>query len=163
MNALTILKDGHQAVVEAVDGLAETEWHTPGACGDWSVKDIIAHLASFEHALVDVLRQLLDSNAATPTLDRFTHDYVNFNTNEVAQRADNSVTKVWQEYEKAHVQTLALLAQMPQEMQRENGRLPWYGAEYDLEDFIVYTFYGHKREHSAQIGVFRDQFIVTPA
>jgi hypothetical protein len=39
---------------------------------------------------------------------------------------------------------------------RQNGALPWYGAEYDLEDFIAYSFYGHKREHTAQINVFRD-------
>ena len=30
-------------------------------------------------------------------------------------------------------------------------------SEYSLEDFIVYTFYGHKREHSAQIAAFRDR------
>ena len=39
---------------------------------------------------------------------------------------------------------------------RENGTLPWYGAEYSLDDFIVYTYYGHKREHAAQIAAFRD-------
>ena len=50
-----------------------------------------------------------------------------------------------------------LLAQIPYEGRRLNGTLPWYGEEYDLEDFIIYTFYGHKREHSAQIAAFRDQ------
>jgi len=28
--------------------------------------------------------------------------------------------------------------------------------DYALDDFIVYTNYGHKREHSAQIAAFRD-------
>ena len=36
------------------------------------------------------------------------------------------------------------------------GFLPDYGEEYDLQDYIAYAFYGHKREHSAQIAVFRD-------
>jgi hypothetical protein len=31
-----------------------------------------------------------------------------------------------------------------------------YGLEYALDDFIVYAYYGHKREHTAQIAVFRD-------
>jgi hypothetical protein len=26
-----------------------------------------------------------------------------------------------------------------------------------LDDFIVYTYYGHKREHAAQIAAFRDR------
>jgi hypothetical protein len=61
------------------------------------------------------------------------------------------------EYQDAHSQTVALLAQIPAEARSQNGSLPWYGPDYDLDDFIVYTFYGHKREHSAQIAVFRDQ------
>ncbi len=39
---------------------------------------------------------------------------------------------------------------------KNSGPLPWYGPEYDLDDFIAYTFYGHKREHSAQIAAFAD-------
>jgi len=40
---------------------------------------------------------------------------------------------------------------------RQAGTLPWYGLEYALDDFLVYAFYGHKREHSAQIAAFRDR------
>ena len=47
-------------------------------------------------------------------------------------------------------------ARIPPDTWRQNGTLPWYGAEYSLDDFIVYTFYGHKREHTAQINVFKD-------
>ena len=39
---------------------------------------------------------------------------------------------------------------------REPGSIPWYGEEYALDDLIVYQYYGHKREHSAQIEAFRD-------
>ena len=63
---------------------------------------------------------------------------------------------MWAEYEEAHRTTLSLLAEIPMIERRRNGALPWYGAEYDLEDFIVYTFYGHKREHAAQIAFYRD-------
>ena len=41
-------------------------------------------------------------------------------------------------------------------MFRQSGTLPWYGMEYALDDFLVYIYYGHKREHSAQIAAFRD-------
>jgi hypothetical protein len=49
-----------------------------------------------------------------------------------------------------------LAKQISPEKWRENGTLPWYGMEYALDDYIVYTFYAHKREHAAQIGVFKD-------
>ena len=45
---------------------------------------------------------------------------------------------------------------IPVEVLRRPGTLPWYGAQYALDDFIVYQYYGHKREHTAQINVFKD-------
>ena len=48
-----------------------------------------------------------------------------------------------------------LLDDIPIEELREVGTIPWYGLEYSLDDLIVYMFYGHKREHSAEIAVFR--------
>jgi hypothetical protein len=61
------------------------------------------------------------------------------------------------ELNEAHARVMALATRIPAETYRQNGTLPWYGPEYDLDDFIVYTFYGHKREHSAQIAAFGDQ------
>jgi hypothetical protein len=50
------------------------------------------------------------------------------------------------------------VTQIPADTWVKEGILKWYGAEYDLEDFIVYTFYGHKREHCGQIATFSDRF-----
>lgn len=106
--------------------------------------------------LVDLLRSLLGSSD-TPTLDRFRQAALLFNDDEVARRRDRTVDDILAEYNRAYEETAGLLAQLPLEVCRRNGVLPWYGPEYDLEDFIVYTFYGHKREHCAQIAVYRDR------
>lgn len=53
MNASDILKYGQLTVLHTIEGFPEAEWDTPGACGVWSVKDIIAHLTSYEHVLAD--------------------------------------------------------------------------------------------------------------
>ncbi len=156
MNAADILKYGHQTVLKTLDGLAESDWHTPGVCGVWSVKDILAHLTSYELMLADVLKYLLDEGP-TPTLDGYVAAYETFNDIEVDRRRDRPVAEVFAEYEAAQAQAAALLGRIPAGTRCQNGTLPWYGQEYDLEDFIVYTSYGHKREHSAQIAVFRDQ------
>ena len=156
MNANDVLRYGHQTVLVAVEGLPENKWYTPGVCGKWSVKDIIAHLASFEHLLVDVLASL-QSDLPTPTLDRFFFDYEAFNDDEVARRRDDSPAEVLAEYSETYELAARLLNQIPIEKRRLPDALPWYGEEYDLEDFIVYTFYGHKREHCAQIDMFQEQ------
>ena len=155
MNANDVLYYGNQTVVGAVDGLPEEAWFRPNVCGVWSVKDIIAHLASFEHLLVETLRSQM-GQAETPALDRFLKGGQAFNDYEVPRRQEMTVSAVWEEYTETHREAAELLQQFPVEKQRINGLLSWYGPGYDLEDFIAYSFYGHKREHCAQIMVFRD-------
>ena len=154
MNTNNVLKYGHQTVLQIIEGLPEAGWRTPGVCGVWSVKDVIAHLASFDQLLVEVLNSLLDDRP-TPTLDKFREDYVRFNDAEVIKRRNNTIREVCTEYEEAHAQTVALMNQIPAKTRRQNGTLSWYGPEYNLDDFIVFTCYGHKRELSAHIAEFR--------
>src|SRR5690606_3469365 len=155
MHAVDILKYGHYTVLRPLEGLAEPDWRTAGACGIWAVKDIMAHLTSYELVLVEILSGLLDGSP-TPTIERFTQDPQRFNDVEVGSRQGQIVEDVMAEYRAAYGQTARLIARVPPEMFQQTGILPWYGAEYDLDDFLVYTFYGHKREHAAQIAAFRD-------
>lgn len=155
MNAPDVIKYGHETVMTAVKGLPQEDWLTPGVCGVWSVKDIIAHLASFEVTLVDVLRSLT-GETSTPMLQTFIETYPQFNDAQVELRRHHPADEVLAEYIDAYEQAAALLPEISPELRRQNGTLAWYGNEYDLDDFILYTFYGHKREHSAQINVFRD-------
>ena len=53
MNASDVLKYGQLTFLAGLDGLPESEWEKPGVCGYWSVKQIIAHIASYEAVLAD--------------------------------------------------------------------------------------------------------------
>jgi hypothetical protein len=157
MNALDVLRYGHQTLLRTIDRVPETEWDTPGVCGRWSTREIMAHLASFEHVLVDVLNSLLNDKP-TPTLDQYRQGPLAFNDDEVARREHMSVDQVVADYCDTYAQAASLLAEVSLEERRRAGALAWYGKEYDLEDYIAYAFYGHKREHCAQIDVFCDRF-----
>jgi DNA-binding transcriptional LysR family regulator len=156
MNTVDILKYGQQTVLSTLEGFPATGENMPGACGRWSVKDIIAHLASYEQLLIEVLSGFL-GNGPTLYMEKMGRlGALEFNDSEVAARQEQTLAEVLTEFNEAHTQVMALAPQIPAETYRHNGTLPWYGPEYDLDDFIVYTFYGHKREHSAQIAAFRD-------
>ncbi|TMD60933.1 MAG: DinB family protein [Chloroflexi bacterium] len=155
MNAVDILKYGHLTVLQTLDGFSESAWDTPGACGVWSVKDIIAHLASYEQVLVDVLTTFL-GGGSTPSFTRFAESGNQFNDSEVAVRKEKTVKEVLEEFKDAHDQVVSMVVQISPETLRQTGTLPWYGMEYALDDLLVYMYYGHKREHSAQIAAFRD-------
>jgi DinB superfamily len=127
MNAVDILKYGQLTVLQTIDGFPESAWETPGACGVWSVKNIIAHLASYEHVLVDVLTTFLADGATTPYLARFTEPGGQFNDVEVGQRKERTVKEVLGELNDTHAQVMSLVAQIPAETLRRAGTLPWYG------------------------------------
>jgi hypothetical protein len=156
MNAADILTYGHRTILHTIADLPADAWEMPGACGVWSCKDIIAHLASFEHVLCDILATFLGRDP-TPSLDLFRDPQGDFNDGQVALRTHNTVDDIVAEYSDTCAQTLELIGRIPAETLRQNGMLPWYGAEYALDDLIVYMYYGHKREHAAQIAAFRDR------
>jgi hypothetical protein len=158
MHASDILKYGHSFILHAVEGLnLETpDWDISGACGVWSMREIIAHLATFEIGLIEVCQLLLDENSPTPFLQQMRSYGVEFNDYQVGLRSKQTPAESWQEYESNFEKCLALFNQIPVEKHRQTGILAWYGSEYDLEDFPVYMYYGHKREHGAQINAFRD-------
>jgi hypothetical protein len=157
MHPLDILKYGDSFMQRTLAPFPKAEVYRSGACGRWSVKDLVAHLGSFELVLEEVLGSLLEPGP-TPLLELFSSPSVNFNDSQVDARQDDSYETVLAEYQQAYVSVLALAAKLPPETWTHTGLLAWYGAEYDLEDFIVYSYYGHKREHCGQIQVFSDQF-----
>lgn len=153
MNAADVLKYGQRTLLRTLDGIPDAEWEKEGVCGWWSVKNIVAHLASYELVLVDILKTFLGEDAA-PTLELYSKPA--FNDQQVALRKDKTPSETLAELNEAHTQVMALIQRVPLELRRRVGTIPWYGAEYDLEDLIAYMYYGHKREHSAQIAVFKD-------
>lgn len=153
MNADDVFRYGHLTLLGCFDGLPDAGWETPGVCGEWSTRDVVAHLASYELATGDVFASLL-GDGPTPYLDLLRAQGPAFNDEQVAQRRGQTPQETRAEYIAAHEWAAGLLRQIPLERRREAGVLPWYGADYDLEDVIAYMSYGHKREHGAQIAEF---------
>lgn len=156
MNASDVLKWGDDFLDRCLDGVPDEEWETPNVCGVWSVKQIVAHLASFELILTDALNPFVEVEAQPTYLQRLGADHQRFNDDEVAARDHMSPQEVLKEYKAHHAQNMELIARIPDTRLREVAAIPWYGPEYSLDDLIVYQYYGHKREHGAQINVFKD-------
>ncbi len=157
MNPKDVLMYGHRTFVHTVEAFPRDHVYDPGACGYWSVKDLVCHLASFEVMLVEVLSNLI-APCPTPTLDEHNADPQAFNDHQVDRRKDLTFEQAFDEYHETHGQICRLMDRVPAAAFHTNGILPWYGGEYDLEDYLTYAYYGHKREHSGQIAVFTDRY-----
>ncbi len=155
MNTAALLEQSHMMVLQTVDDFPEDQWDTPGACGDWSVKDTIAHLISYEHLLVDLLNTLV-SDVPTPYLDKFVNQQrAEFNTSEVAARQYHTAQQVVDEYNETQLQSSDLLAKTPSEKITQIGTIPWR-KQHCLADLIT-DLYTHTNDHCTQIKVFREK------
>ncbi len=158
MNPLDILKYGEATWQASLERIPAAAWERDGVCGWWSIKHIIAHLASYEVLLEEILSGFTDQPIPAPlTSELGTGGPYAFNDAQVGLRETWSVAEVVREYQTAHQRALAVAQGVPPEIWSQVGTLPWYGADYALDDFIVYSYYGHKREHSAHVDVFADR------
>lgn len=155
MNAHDILMYGDRSLHAGLERVPLDQWRQGGVCGWWSVKDIMAHLTSYELYHAELLSTFVKPGP-TPTMDQRREQGAEFNTHQVAARKDLSAREVLESYTEAHDRLMDAVAAVPQATLSEVGTIPWYGEEYSLDDFIVYSNYGHKREHVAQINVFGD-------
>lgn len=158
MNPAAVLKYGHQHVLRTLEGLPESHWDTGSVCGMWSVKDIIGHLAAYELMLTEILAPFAGLNTENKIMSQIGQIGIEaFNDIQADTRKHNPVPTALAEYHDVTNHNLEqVIPAIPVSIWSQVGSIPWYGAEYSLDDYIVYTFYGHKREHCAQIEVFKD-------
>ena len=155
MHIVEIFENGHSTLMNTLARLDVDDTTVTNVCGEWSVKDILIHLTSFEQILGDLLLSLQGTAKDTERLRAFIYD-ADFNDAVVCDNRYKSYNTILAEYIQAHQRASDILIEFPEELRRMQGILAWYGEEYDLDDFIAYTFYGHKVEHSAQIATYRD-------
>ena len=155
MNAVDVFSFGQKSFLSSLKDIPEDKRRVKGVCGEWSVKDIVGHVGSYEEALAEFLSSWHDQSA-TPTLDRMNASHQAFNDEEIRKMAKMPYEELLAQLEDAHNVATENLKKIPAEKLREVGTIPWYGEQYSIEDLIVYLYYGHKREHAAQINVFKD-------
>ena len=148
METLDVLMYGQQTVERTIDRYRTEDWERI-ALGVWTAKDLVGHLGAFEVRFADILATFVGAPLES---DLTAADPRTFNDDQAAIRRDWPVEAVLAEYRAAHERAMAHARAIPPERWREVGTIPWYGPGYSLDDLVVYTIYGHKREHDPQLG-----------
>lgn len=154
MNARDILFYGDRTLRASIERVPPSNRNTPGVVGWWSAREAMAHLAIFEEQLAQLLDGFL---SGAPPPENLTRMSPALNDVLVAEKGDRTFDELFQEYQAAHARVMERIEKISAEQLRATGTLPWYGSEYSLDDFLVYTYYGHKREHAARFEAFGDR------
>ncbi len=147
MNAIDVLTYGQKTILATMSRYRPDDWDRI-ALGVWTAKDLLGHLGAFEVRFADILATFVD---APPASDLMSADPRTFNDDQAAIRKDWTIEQVTQEFLDANERVMTHAAAITPERWREVGTIPWYGAEYSLDDLLVYQMYAHKREHDPQL------------
>ena len=144
---------GQKTIDGLIDRLRPDDWTTI-ALGVWTSKDVVGHLGAFEVRFAEVMALFTDETPATNLREASPST---FNDDQAAIRKDWTVEQVVAELRDAHRLVMTLAARIPARTWSAVGTIPWYGPEYSLDDLLVYTMYGHKREHGPQLAAVLDR------
>ena len=147
MNAIDVLTYGQKTILATMSRYRPDDWDRI-ALGVWTAKDLLGHLGAFEVRFADILATFV---GAPPASDLMSADPRTFNDDQAAIRKDWTIEQVTQEFLDANERVMTHAAAITPERWREVGTIPWYGAEYSLDDLLVYQMYAHKREHDPQL------------
>jgi len=156
MNAVAILDYGNKSFLKSLDGVDLEIVDTPGACGAWSIEDVLAHITKYEELFIEVFEGQLDGGKTVPTLVAIGNDHAKYNQLGIDEAKKKTFDELKSLYLARFDHASELLAKLSPAQLRKVGTIPWYGKEYALDDLIVYLNYGHKREHGAQISQFKE-------
>ena len=147
MNAVDMLMYGQRTVRATIDRYTADDWDRI-ALGVWTAKDLLGHLAAFEVRYADVLATFVGAPLES---DLMSADPRTFNDDQAAIRGPWPIDDVMAEFLAANERVMRHARVITPDVWREVGTIPWYGAEYSLDDLTVYQMYGHKREHDPQL------------
>jgi hypothetical protein len=147
VNAFDVLMYGQRTVMTTVRRYGPDDWDRV-ALGVWTAKDLLGHLGAFEVRFADVLATFVGAPLES---DLMSSDPAAFNDEQAAIRKDWPLDDVMAEFVAAHDRVMRHARAIEPEVWRQVGTIPWYGSEYSLDDLVVYTMYGHKREHDPQL------------
>jgi hypothetical protein len=153
VNPLDMMAYGQKTIDGLIDRLRPEDWSVI-ALGVWTAKDVVGHLGAFEVRFAEVMALF---TGETPATNLRAESPSTFNDDQAAIRRDWTVEQVVAELRDAHRLVMELAARIPAETWATVGSIPWYGPQYSLDELLVYTMYGHKREHGPQLEAVLDR------
>jgi hypothetical protein len=103
------------AFEDSYAGLSDTQVLTPGVQGEWSVRDIVAHVTWWEEEALEHL-PLIRSGGRPPRYSTRYGGIDAFNALMTERRRHLSLDEVRRQHDEVHAQLLAYVARMPAEL-----------------------------------------------
>ena len=132
-------------LLAAIGGLDETALDRTGVVGDWSIKNVLAHIAAWEAWVVEALPARMTSGTTPQDFHQRVADEDRFNAEEVAEREELTPDEQLMELERTRAELLAYLHGLDAAaLERRHTWDTWAGT---LPEYLLAALGDHESEH----------------
>lgn len=128
-------------------GLSDVQLTTPGVVEDWSVKDILAHVTTWEQEALKYLPVILNGEK-TPRYSAMYGGIDAFNAQMTQQKRSLSLAEVKRQLDETHHKLLAYIQSVPEEV---------FAQENRFRRRLRFDTYRHYPEHTRMITDWRER------
>ena len=144
---LTRLDKEWQALKDSFSGLSETQLLIPGVSGNWSVKDILAHVTTWEEEALKYAPTILKGERP-PRYSVMYGGIDAFNARVTEQKRDLEIVEVLRQMTDTHQRLVEFIEGIPEEQ---------FKSETSFRRRVRLDTYSHYPKHAKAIKAWRDQ------
>jgi hypothetical protein len=153
---LEALEDGRQELLEMIEDLPDEALLEPGVEGEWSIKDILAHLTYWEGQIVTLLYQV-SRGMPQPSTAHFGEESVDaLNARWQEQNKSRSLEMIWNDFLGVRKQTIRRVLEMSEADLTDPNRYPW-AKGVALIEWVANDSVLHEEEHADSIREWLDR------
>jgi hypothetical protein len=147
---LNEMSTSYAALEEIVAPLDKTQYSTEGVIPGWSIKDTLAHIASWHHRLLTWLDAAVRNEEPTISGPDSVEEMDAFNAQFYQENKSRPLDEVLTDFRTTHQQIMDIVQAMPEDDLISPHRFAWSQGK-PLWHLVAGDTYEHYREHLAQI------------
>ena len=149
--ALAELDRTRAELLTAIDGLDEAALDRKGSVGDWSIKNVLAHIAAWEAWVVQALPARMATGTTPADFRQRIEDEDRFNAEEVAEREELTPDEQLMELERTRAELLGYVRGLDTTaLERTHPWDTWAGT---LPEYLLAALRDHEAEHVEELRV----------
>jgi hypothetical protein len=149
MDALEALGQTRAELLDTIARLDEATLDRKGVVGEWSIKNVLAHLAAWEDWVVQALPVRIQTGKTPQDFRARAADEDRFNAEEVAEREELTPDEQLIELERTREALIAYLRTLDGAALAR--RRPWAGWEGTLPEYLLASLRDHEAEHVEEL------------
>ena len=140
-----------------IDSMSEPEMVEPGVVEDWSIKDLLGHMAFWADRAANTLAEVKAGRGSEVSGPETETELDEWNAREFAVREGKNLAQLREEWERAHEAARAAIEAFPEEKLDEAFKDHTVVFEFGADTFA------HYQQHAAQISAWLRQMETTEA